>query len=67
MKVIVWPPYFFLIAGAFGTAGGTMAAAEVGFACFAGFAVPTVAMLSEASTASSETVAATGTSTRSFT
>ena len=67
MKVIVWPPYFFLIAGAFGTAGGTMAAVEAGFACFAGFDVPPEAMLSETRRASRATIPVSGTSTRNLT
>jgi hypothetical protein len=64
MKVIVCPPYFFLIAGAFGTAGGTIAAAEVSFA---GLLVPAVAMLSDTSNASRATAPASGTSARDFT
>ncbi len=64
MKVIVCPPYFFLIAGALGTAGGTIAAAEV--SC-AGLLVAAVAMLSETSKASKATAPASGTSTRGFT
>jgi hypothetical protein len=64
MKVIVCPPYFFLIAGAFGTAGGTIAAAAVRVVRFV---VPAVAMLSERSRASKATAPAIGTSTRGFT
>jgi hypothetical protein len=62
--VIVCPPYFFLIAGAFGTAGGTIAAAALRVVRFV---VPADAMLSERSRASKATAPAIGTSTRGFT
>ena len=49
MNVIDWPPYFALIAAAFGTGGAPIAVAE------AGRVVPADAMLSETTRASSAT------------
>src|SRR5262249_50399074 len=61
-KVICWPWYFFLIAAAFGTAGGEIVAA-VAAARFVGL-VPAAATLSETASVVAPTSAATMSSAR---